>query len=73
MLKSKIDVTAIPEDNGTWFQLILNNGTTVINNGTNGLQKLDFIVEQAERFGLYLIREQNHLDKKLMFSKFFQQ
>jgi mannan endo-1,4-beta-mannosidase len=48
------DVTAIPEDNGTWFQLIA-NGTTSINNGTNGLQKLDLIVKHAEAFGIYLL------------------
>jgi len=48
------DVTAIPEDNGTWFQLIA-NGTTTINNGTNGLQKLDMIVKHAEAFGIYII------------------
>jgi len=46
------DVTTIPE-NGTWFQLIA-NGTTSINNGTNGLQKLDAVVRLAEKHGLFL-------------------
>jgi mannan endo-1,4-beta-mannosidase len=47
------DVTAVPT-NGTWFQLI-SNGTTLINNGTNGLQRLDKVVELAERHGIYLM------------------
>ncbi|KIK57840.1 glycoside hydrolase family 5 protein [Collybiopsis luxurians FD-317 M1] len=47
------DVETIPE-NGTWFQLI-SNGTTTINNGTNGLQKLDLIIQHAERFGIYVL------------------
>jgi len=45
-------VTTIPE-NGTWFQLIA-NGTTTINNGTNGLQKLDTVVRLAEKHGIFL-------------------
>ncbi|TFK76450.1 glycoside hydrolase family 5 protein [Pluteus cervinus] len=47
------DVEAIPE-NGTWFQLI-SNGTLSINNGTNGLQKLDKIVQSAQDHGIYLV------------------
>ncbi|KAF7976296.1 hypothetical protein HWV62_6989 [Athelia sp. TMB] len=47
------DVTEIPE-NGTWFQLI-QNGQTQINNGTNGLPRLDKVVESAEANGIYLI------------------
>ncbi|KAJ7582721.1 glycoside hydrolase family 5 protein [Mycena floridula] len=47
------DVDVIPE-NGTWFQLVA-NGTTTINNGTNGLAKLDAVVRQAENFGIYLM------------------
>ncbi|PPQ86241.1 hypothetical protein CVT25_005570 [Psilocybe cyanescens] len=46
------DVDTIPV-NGTWFQLIA-NGTTTINNGTNGLQKLDTVVRLAEKHGLFL-------------------
>jgi hypothetical protein len=48
-----LDVETIPV-NGTWFQLI-SNGTTTINNGTNGLQKLDLVVRHAENFGIYLL------------------
>jgi len=47
------DVTEIPQ-NGTWFQLIA-NGTTSINNGTNGLQRLDAVVSAAEKEGISLI------------------
>ena len=47
------DVQAIPEDGTTWFQLI-GNGTTTINNGTNGLQKLDTVVQLAEKHGIFL-------------------
>ncbi|KAF8894610.1 glycoside hydrolase superfamily [Infundibulicybe gibba] len=46
------DVDTVPE-NGTWFQLI-SNGTTTINNGTNGLPRLDKVVELAEKHGIYL-------------------
>lgn len=46
------DVQTIPV-NGTWFQLI-ENGTITINNGTNGLQKLDTVVRLAEKHGLFL-------------------
>ncbi|KAK2466921.1 hypothetical protein APHAL10511_001179 [Amanita phalloides] len=47
------DVTSIPE-NGTWFQLITNRGL-FINNGPNGLQKLDTVVRLAEKHHLFLI------------------
>jgi mannan endo-1,4-beta-mannosidase len=47
------DVTVVPV-NGTWFQLI-SNGTTSINNGTTGLQRLDKVVELAEQHGIYLV------------------
>ncbi|KDR81606.1 hypothetical protein GALMADRAFT_239658 [Galerina marginata CBS 339.88] len=46
------DVNTIPV-NGTWFQLIA-NGTTTINTGPNGLQKLDTVVRLAEKHGLFL-------------------
>jgi len=48
-----IDVEQIPES-GTWFQLI-QNGTLTINNGTNGLQKLDKALELAQKHGLYVL------------------
>lgn len=47
------DVETIP-GSGTWFQLV-QNGTTVINDGPNGLQKLDTVVQMAEQHGLYVI------------------
>ncbi|KAG1723775.1 glycoside hydrolase family 5 protein [Suillus paluster] len=47
------DVETIPES-GTWFQLV-QNGTTTINDGPTGLQKLDTIVQMAEQLGLYVI------------------
>lgn len=52
-LDSSSDVDIIP-DNGTWFQLIA-NGTTSINYGTHGLQKLDKVVELAKKHGIYLL------------------
>ncbi|KAG1733261.1 glycoside hydrolase family 5 protein [Suillus occidentalis] len=47
------DVETIPAS-GTWFQLV-QNGTATINEGPNGLQKLDTIVQMAEQQGLYVI------------------
>ncbi|KAF9451028.1 glycoside hydrolase family 5 protein [Macrolepiota fuliginosa MF-IS2] len=47
------DVDTIPE-NGTWFQTI-QNGTAIINNGTNGLQKLDKVMELAQNHGIYVL------------------
>lgn len=47
------DVETIPEG-GTWFQLV-QNGTTTINDGPTGLQKLDTVVQMAEQQGLYVI------------------
>ena len=47
-------MTTIPE-NGTWFQLIHQNATATINEGPNGLQKLDKVVELAEKHGLYVL------------------
>ncbi|KZP24938.1 glycoside hydrolase family 5 protein [Athelia psychrophila] len=47
------DVTEIPTS-GIWFQLIA-NGTTRVNNGANGLARLDKVVESAQAHGIYLI------------------
>ncbi|KAI6109190.1 glycoside hydrolase family 5 protein [Pisolithus croceorrhizus] len=38
---------------GTWFQLV-QNGTVSINDGPNGLQKLDTVVQMAQQHGLYV-------------------
>ena len=46
------DVNVIPQ-NGTWFQLVA-NGTTSVNTGPNGLQKLDTVVRLAEKHGILL-------------------
>jgi len=50
--RSHSDVETIPE-NGTWFQLIA-NGTTTINEGPNGLQKLDTVIRMAEKHGIFV-------------------
>jgi len=48
------DVDQIPEK-GTWFQLISKDGSTQINDGPNGLQKLDLILSLAEKHGIHVI------------------
>lgn len=50
---NKVDVETVPST-GTWFQLIA-NGTTSVNEGPNGLQKLDTVVRLAEKHGIYLM------------------
>jgi len=47
------DVESVPV-NGTWFQLIA-NGTTKINEGSNGLQKLDTILRLAKKHDIYVL------------------
>lgn len=47
------DVATTPS-NGTWFQSI-QNGTVSINDGPNGLQKLDTVVQMAQQHGLYVM------------------
>lgn len=47
------DVTTIPE-NGTWFQLIA-NGTTTLNTGANGLQRLDTVIQLAEKHNIFVL------------------
>ncbi|KAG0707761.1 glycoside hydrolase family 5 protein [Suillus ampliporus] len=47
------DVDTIPV-NGTWFQLV-RNSTVSVNTGSNGLQKLDTVIQMAEQQGLYVI------------------
>ncbi|TLD16001.1 uncharacterized protein PgNI_02240, partial [Pyricularia grisea] len=49
------DVTTIPTDpNTVWFQYLSSSGS-IINEGANGLQRLDYIVAGAEKRGLKLI------------------
>ncbi|KZV93394.1 hypothetical protein EXIGLDRAFT_749211, partial [Exidia glandulosa HHB12029] len=45
------DVTEIPPNNGTYFQLLA-NGTVTINDGPTGLQRLDKVISEAEKLGL---------------------
>ena len=47
------DVTEIPTDGSVWFQLI-KDGQLTLNEGPNGLQKLDKVVYFAEKIGLHL-------------------
>ncbi|KAF6765198.1 glycoside hydrolase family 5 protein [Ephemerocybe angulata] len=47
------DVTEIPAT-GTWFAQVGKDGELTINDGPNGLQKLDTVVKLAEENGLYL-------------------
>ncbi|KAI9466203.1 glycoside hydrolase [Lactarius psammicola] len=47
------DVTEIPEA-GSWLQLIA-NGTTTINTGPNGLQRLDKLLELAEKHNIHVL------------------
>jgi mannan endo-1,4-beta-mannosidase len=39
---------------GSWLQLIA-NGTTFINTGANGLQRLDKLIELAAERGIYVV------------------
>ncbi|KAF5312921.1 hypothetical protein D9619_003817 [Psilocybe cf. subviscida] len=47
------DVDVIPTS-GTWFQLIANR-TSTINTGPNGLQKLDTVVQMAQKHKIFVI------------------
>lgn len=49
------DVTAVPTDGSPWLQLLAANGTTVINNGTDGLQRLDRFIDLAAQNGIHVI------------------
>ena len=48
------DVNEIPDDGTVWFHL-LRNGTSTINDGPYGLQRLDYVVRSAERHEIKLI------------------
>jgi len=48
------DVTEIPSD-GVWFQVLHKNGTIEINNGENGLVRLDNIVKAAKNNKLHVL------------------
>jgi len=51
-LLCQIDVTDIP-DEGSWLQLI-KDGTTQINTGPNGIQRLDKLIEIAKSYNIYV-------------------
>lgn len=46
-------MATVPED-GTWFQRV-QNGKLTINEGPNGLEKLDTVIKLAEQQGLYVM------------------
>jgi mannan endo-1,4-beta-mannosidase len=48
----QIDVTTIP-DQGSWLQLI-QDGTTQINTGANGIQRLDKLIALAKQHNIYI-------------------
>ena len=48
------DVTSIPSGNQIWFQNLAASGST-INTGATGLQRLDYVVQAAEKRGIKLI------------------
>ena len=49
------DVTEIPTDGSPWLQLLAPNGTILINNGTDGLQRLDRFVDLAAQNGIHVL------------------
>lgn len=48
------DVNSIPSGDQVWFQHLTSSGST-INTGANGLQRLDYVVQAAEKRGIKLI------------------
>lgn len=48
------DVTSEPGSGTVWYQKLSASGS-VINTGANGLQRLDYVVNSAERMGVKLI------------------
>ena len=48
----QIDVTSVP-DLGSWI-LLIKDGNTTVNTGTNGIQRLDRIVKLAKEFNIYV-------------------
>jgi mannan endo-1,4-beta-mannosidase len=48
-------VTSTPGSGTVWFQSFVSGASPVINTGTNGLQRLDYVVASAEAHGISLI------------------
>jgi mannan endo-1,4-beta-mannosidase len=50
------DVNAVPTDGSVYFQVHdTEKGTSIINTGKDGLQRLDYVVSAAEKHGIKLI------------------
>ncbi|KUJ19886.1 glycoside hydrolase family 5 protein [Mollisia scopiformis] len=49
------DVTSTPSSGTVWFQSFVTGSSPVINTGTDGLQRLDYVVQSAEAHGISLI------------------
>lgn len=49
------DVSSTPGSGTVWFQSFVKGSDPVINTGTNGLQRLDYVVKSAEAHGISLI------------------
>ena len=49
------DVTEIPKKDGVWLQVFHTNGTIEINQGKNGLDRLDNIVKAAKDNKLHVV------------------
>ena len=52
LLFGQLDVTKIP-DSGSWL-LLIQNGNLTLNNGTNGIQRLDKVIKFAKEFNIYV-------------------
>ena len=49
------DVASVPGSGTVWFQSFVKGSTPTINTGSNGLQRLDYVVKSAEAHGISLI------------------
>jgi len=49
------DVTSTPGSGTVWYQSFVSGSSPVINTGSNGLQRLDYVVSSAESHGISLI------------------
>jgi len=49
------DVTSTPGSGTVWYQSFVSGSSPVINTGSNGLERLDYVVQSAEAHGIALI------------------
>ncbi|TVY38395.1 Mannan endo-1,4-beta-mannosidase, partial [Lachnellula subtilissima] len=49
------DVTSTPSSGTVWYQSFINGSDPVINTGSDGLERLDYVVQSAEAHGISLI------------------